>query len=964
MDRLLVQSPWELRCLRGAGPRRPTYSAYLRFRPRIRQRLVAGQSIHPVHRGQHYRLPRHAGTVHRTPRRRPKAAPQRLGGGEGAFSPRGDQLAYVRGPGTWYRKGYRGSSNDDIWICQADGTGNRRLTTFNGQDTSPTWSLDGRFLYYVSEYFGTPANIVKQEATGSSPPRPFTFHKDEAVRQARISANGEWIVYECGPDLWLTSTHEGAAPRRLAIEVHADDKTNPEEIRTFTNGASEYVLSPDEKHVIFALHGSLFLMPIELPGKPRRLTTTAASDHSVAWAPDGQKIAFLSDRNGHDNIYLLQPDDPVRPRLVGAQHFKVKQLTRTPELEQGLSFTPDGRRLAFLRSGQLWTMNFDGTDARVLVADKQVVDYEYTSDGRWLAYARMDGSFATEIYVMPAGGGPARNVSRYATHNSGLTWSRDGSKLAFISERRSSPSLYVMSMHKPPVTPGAGSGDIDWEDIHLRVTQPATRPVTSGAISPDGSRVAFRSSDRDGDDLWVASVTGGQLSRLTTGNLQPQQIEWSRRDPSLIYFRDNAGALRKVRTPQGSVESLPFNVKMTICREEEFTEMFDQSWRGLAENFYDPHYHGADWDAVRARYRPLVKHVALKEDLYALISLMMGELNASHLGITGPVPKAEEETADLGLVFDETWRGPGVKIAAVVKRGPADRHGLDLRPGEYITAVDGTRLTERVNLSKLLNDKAGETVRVEVSRNASADPRDVKAVRSAEIRAVSREALRPLHYERWVEANARRVAELSQGKLGYIHIPSMDEAGLERFVRALYSDNFDKEGIILDVRFNGGGFTHDQVLNYLGAHEHTFFRQRYGGEGPVLRAYDRKWTRPLALLINNRSFSDAEIFPSAFKTLGLGKVIGQPTGAHVIGTGSIRLIDGSLFRIPRIGVFTVKGDDMEKVGVTPDVLVETHPDELARGRDVQLERAVEVLRHEVAAAPGRGGKPPSNLGRL
>ena len=663
-------------------------------------------------------------------------------GREGAFSPRGDQLAYVRGPGTWYRKGYRGSSNDDIWICQADGTGNRRLTTFNGQDTSPTWSLDGRFLYYVSEYFGTPANIVKQEATGSSPPRPFTFHKDEAVRQARISANGEWIVYECGPDLWLTSTHEGAAPRRLAIEVHADDKTNPEEIRTFTNGASEYVLSPDEKHVIFALHGSLFLMPIELPGKPRRLTTTAASDHSVAWAPDGQKIAFLSDRNGHDNIYLLQPDDPVRPRLVGAQHFKVKQLTRTPELEQGLSFTPDGRRLAFLRSGQLWTMNFDGTDARVLVADKQVVDYEYTSDGRWLAYARMDGSFATEIYVMPAGGGPARNVSRYATHNSGLTWSRDGSKLAFISERRSSPSLYVMSMHKPPVTPGAGSGDIDWEDIHLRVTQPATRPVTSGAISPDGSRVAFRSSDRDGDDLWVASVTGGQLSRLTTGNLQPQQIEWSRRDPSLIYFRDNAGALRKVRTPQGSVESLPFNVKMTICREEEFTEMFDQSWRGLAENFYDPHYHGADWDAVRARYRPLVKHVALKEDLYALISLMMGELNASHLGITGPVPKAEEETADLGLVFDETWRGPGVKIAAVVKRGPADRHGLDLRPGEYITAVDGTRLTERVNLSKLLNDKAGETVRVEVSRNASADPRDVKAVRSAEIRAVSREALR------------------------------------------------------------------------------------------------------------------------------------------------------------------------------------------------------------------------------
>ena len=125
-----------------------------------------------------------------------------------------------------------------------------------------------------------------------------------------------------------------------------------------------------------------------------------------------------------------------------------------------------------------------------------------------------------------------------------------------------------------------------------------------------------------------------------------------------------------------------------------------------------------------------------------------------------------------------------------------------------------------------------------------------------------------------------RVAELSKGKLGYIHIPSMDEAGLERFVRALYSDNFDKDAIVLDVRFNGGGFTHDQVLNYLGGKEHTFFRQRNGGEGPVLRSYDRKWTKPLVLLINNRSYSDAEIFPSAFRTLGLGKVVGQPTGGY------------------------------------------------------------------------------------
>jgi tricorn protease len=207
--------------------------------------------------------------------------------------------------------------------------------------------------------------------------------------------------------------------------------------------------------------------------------------------------------------------------------------------------------------------------------------------------------------------------------------------------------------------------------------------------------------------------------------------------------------------------------------------------------------------------------------------------------------------------------------------------------------------------------------------------------------------IRPLMYDRWVERNAAKVAELSKGKLGYIHIPSMDDTGLDQFVRALYSDNFDKDAIVLDVRYNGGGFTHDQVLNYLGAQGHTLFRQRDGGEGLVIRAVDRKWTKPLVLLINNRSYSDAEIFPSAFRALNLGKLVGQSTGGHVIGTGSVQLIDGSILRLPRIGVYTSKGVNMDKQGVAPDVTVDTPPDLLAKGVDLQIEKAVEVLRADV-----------------
>jgi tricorn protease len=888
-------------------------------------------------------------------------------GKEGVYSPRGDQIAYVRGQGLWYRKGYHGSANDDIWVCNADGTNNRQITTSDGQDTSPMWAPDGQTLYYVSELFGSTANIVRHDLTGKQSPRQLTFHKEDAVRRARISANGEWIVYECGADLYVVSTHEGHPPRKLAIEVHADDKVNPDTLTTFTDGAAEFAPTKDERHVAFVVHGDLFMMPLP-SGKVTRLTDSPAYDHNIAWAPDSSKLIFISDRDGGEDLYLLESAEPEHHKVVDAHKFKVTRLTNTPEAEVGASFSPDGKRVAFLRAGRLWSMKPDGTDARAVVNEVHVIDYEWSPDSKWLCYARRDGSFASELYIIPAGGAtkdqPARNVTHYATYNAGITWSRDGKTLAFLSERQQQHlGMYVLPLQRP-AAPGAASGDdIDWEDIQLRARLVAPMSASEGAISADGSKVAFASSGATGSDLWVASSSGGQLVRVTNDHPSPSQIQWSRRFPNTVYFKSGKGKLYMASASgtdlaslfsgksgsSGGANPIPFKVKMTVSRDEEFAEMVEQSWRALEDNFYDPKFHGVDWNAIRQKYKPLVKHCALKEDLYALISLMMGELNASHLGISGPSPSSEEPTADLGLLFDEGYRGPGLKIAAVVKRGPADRRGISLKPGMLITAIDGTPIAENTNVSQLLNGKAGETVNLQVLASPKADPKDAKARQAVEVQAVDREHLRPLMYARWVDHNARRVAELSGGRLGYIHIPSMDQHGLDTFVRALYSDNFDKDAIVLDVRYNGGGFTHDQVLNYLGAREHTIFRQRDGGEGLVLRSYDRKWTKPLVLLINNRSYSDAEIFPNAFRARGLGKLVGVPTAGMVIGTSSVELIDGSSFRIPRIGVYTTRGQDMETKGVAPDFLVEQTPDQVAKGLDPQLDKAVEVLTHDVVA---------------
>lgn len=870
-------------------------------------------------------------------------------GKDAAFSPAGNAVAFVRGPGTWYRKNYRGSSNDDIWLAAPDGSGVRRLTEFAGQDTAPMFSPDGKRLYYVSELHGGPANLVVQDLGAGTPPvaagspRPLTAHKDDSVRKARISAHGEWIVYECGGDLWVVSTRDGQT-RKLAIEVHADEKANTERTVTYTRDATEYALSPDENAIAFVVHGEVFVVPAK-GGKANRVTDTPAVEHGLAWSSDNKKLVFVSDRGGYEDIHILESDDPESADLTKSTRFKTKALTNTPEAEDAVSFTPDGNRVGFLRGGKMWTMKPDGTDLKVLIDQPEVFDYDWSPDGKWVVFSRNDGSYASELYIQPLDGSrPAVNVTRYATLNADVSWG--GNKLAFLSQRRGGVGVHVLSLQKAGTGTSTGaSGDIDFDDIHRRAERVGP-PADSVCISKNGKQAAFRS----GGELWVAATDASGATRLTTGGVNPHLIRWTK--GGSIYFLDGAGSIRNINpgftsftmgtpTPPGTVN---FTAKMTVRQEEEFQEMFDQSWRLLSESFYDAKLHGANWRAIRDKYRPLVRHVSMKEDLYNLVSLVLGELNASHLGISGHLRNPDEVTADLGLIFDETYKGPGLKIAEILKRGPADKRGINLKPGDVVLAIDRTELTDRTNLSRLLNAKGNETVLLDVTSN-SADP---KAKRRVETRAVGRREVANLMYERWVEKNAEAVAKQSGGKVGYIHIPDMDEAGLEQFVRALYSDNFDKEAIVIDVRYNGGGFTHDQVLNYLGGKEHTFFRQRDGVEGLVMRNYDRKWTKPSAVLINNRSYSDAEIFPAAYRQLGYGKVVGQPTGGMVIGTMETRLIDGSSFRLPRTGVFTARGVNMEKEGVVPDVAVDAQPEDLAKGIDAQLKRAVEVCTVEVA----------------
>ncbi|MBY0456151.1 MAG: MdsD protein, partial [Gemmataceae bacterium] len=376
-------------------------------------------------------------------------------GKEAYFAPAGDRVAFVRGPGTWYRRGYRGSSNDDIWISKPDGGDPKPVTTFDGQDAYPMFSPDARALYYVTENGSKPgcANVVCQpldpDFTPSGEAKRLTRHDDDTVRRARISANGAWIVYECGADLWVASTRSEAAPRKLAIEVNADDKSNTERAVTYTRDATEYALSPDEQHAVLVIHGQLFLTKVPGGGKCTRLTEHAFADSNPSWSPDGKKILFASDRGGTTDLYALEGDDLEHPELTQAHKFKTTRLTNTTTEEINPTFSPKGDQIAFVREGKLWLMKPDGSDQKVLVSSQKVLDYVWSPDGKHLAYCRMDGSFSAEIYIAPAdASSPPVNVSRHATWNSDISWSATNGKLSFVGQRRGVYNVHVLSLQK------------------------------------------------------------------------------------------------------------------------------------------------------------------------------------------------------------------------------------------------------------------------------------------------------------------------------------------------------------------------------------------------------------------------------------------------------------------------------------------------------------------------------------
>ncbi len=815
------------------------------------------------------------------------------GGRDGSYHPDGKGVVYARGFVDIYWNGYEGGANFDLYKVTEPGALPQEITNTEGNERYPFYSPDGKTLYFVAEENGV-ANVYARPAEGGKRRQVTAF--DQNILRPDLGWDGKTLVFEKGGRICITDlTAEKPVAKPLPIVIRSDNRHSGIEERVITKGPEQVDVSPDGTRLIFAVHGDLWTMGAS-GGEATRLTHTKASEGWPRFSPDGQTIAYQSDEHGNSDIYLMD----LRSK-------KSHPITKNKADDFFHAWSPDGKRLVFAseRSGNrdLWLLDLESGEEKQLTHDPAPDDDPvFSPDGRFVAFdSGRDGTQA--IFIVPVDGGTPRRVS--------------------------AGTAYVQ-------VPG---------------------------FSPDGSMIVFESMSQQtgrSGGLLVTSSAGGPQIRLTRDGTGAR---WSPRGDWIYYTQEGDGESEIYRHPAPTSidmsEKVPFQGHIQVNLREELANLFDEIWQELYEGFYDPKMNGVDWPAMKKKYRAMAIDTQQKAEFQNVIRQMLAELSASHLGISGGndldtmVRPHQAETGQLGLTLSPQPAESGYEITEILSGGPADKVGL--RVGDVVESVAGKKLRKNLDLDRILTGTVGNDLRVQY-RPLTAD--GLGDARTTSLRPASWHDMWNLTYGNWTGGNAKEVKKETKGHIGYIHLLQMNAENLQKFQQAVsrWNQNPKIKGMILDIRFNGGGNIHQQLLQILSSKPFMQFKPRRKGD--TAEEYARQqaitqpvlyWDKPVVVLVNQQSFSDAEVFPHAFRTAGLGELVGVQTAGGVIGTNDITLSDGSRLRIPRVAYIGMDGESLEGHGVEPDYVVEVTPEDRRKGRDPQLAKAIDVVMADVKA---------------
>jgi C-terminal processing protease CtpA/Prc len=555
------------------------------------------------------------------------------------------------------------------------------------------------------------------------------------------------------------------------------------------------------------------------------------------------------------------------------------------------------------------------------------------------------------------------------------TWSPDGKKLAFSSIRNNGDydiwyvwlqkSDYEKSISEKKFEEAIAEDSkkdkqdsvvvkIDFDKIYNRLFQLTSLPgnESNPIFNKESDFIYFNSNSNENGqtDLYKIRWDKKEIKEITSKGTAGRSMSLSP-DGKYMYLLKKGGKPGRLKLAGDKMENIPIKAEADWNYPEVRKQVFESAWQAIDQRFYDPNFHGVDWETMKKKYRPIALSASTDEDFRSMFNWMLGEINASHMGLYGPneQPKNQDKTALLGIEFESLKKG--IKITKVLAESPAAKQESQLLPGDVILEINQKEVTAEDNFYRYLVNQTDQPMLLKIERNG--------AQKEIEIRPTSN--LTMAKYNDWVEFNRKLVDQLSGGELGYLHIRAMGWPSFERFERDLMAAGYGKKGILIDVRYNGGGWTTDYLMAVLTVKQHAYtvprgaakdlekehknFRDHYAfGERLPFAA----WTKPSIALCNANSYSNAEIFSHAYKQNGLGTLVGKPTFGAVISTGGKGLMDGGYVRIPYRGWYVKATDEnMELVPATPDVLVDLLPDSRAKGKDEQLQKAVEILLEQI-----------------
>lgn len=885
-----------------------------------------------------------------------------------------------------YRKHERSSGTSDIWIYRKGKF--EKETDFNGHDLNPVWLGDNEYAY-LSEEDGT-LNVYKVDEQGKRTRlTDFTRHP---VRNLSAADNGI-LAFSWDGEIYTLSP--GEKPVKVAVEIYADQYVN-DAVKSYAKGNASYMTpSPDGKEVAFVLRGEVYVTDTKYK-TTRRITDSKAQERVVSFSPDGKTLVYDSDRDGQWQIFMSKIKNPTEKRFTYATEIIEEPLYKGTGVAQQPQFSPDGKKVAFLEDRTTLKVIDLKTRKVSTVLDGKYnysytdgdVPFEWSPDSEWILISYFDkgGWNNSDIAAVKADGSRIIDLTESGYSDGNPKWAMNGRAITYETGRFGMKShgswgnqwdVVLMALdadawdelnateeeialkeeqEKEKKKDDSDSKDskpkkgkqnkkdtkeketkkpieLDFDNRRHRTERLTSRSGSLGDyfVSPKGDKLYFTSAATEGDwNLYQRDLKKGETKLLVkgiSGGIAPDAKGEN------IFVIGNGG-MKKVDLAKGNAETIEFDAPYNRSKAGEREYIYEHMLRQVSDKFYDKNLHGVDWEYYGNHYREFLPYINNGEDFAILLSEILGELNASHTGSKYYGSSPYLSTSSLGAFFDETYTGDGLKVTEVVSGSPLSNKNTKVNPGDIILSIDGEDIITDKDYYPLLEGKSGRKTLLTLKRTNGKND-------TISVRPLSQSAFNDLLYKRWVERNEKYVDSISGGRIGYVHVEGMNSSSFSSVYDRLLGKYRNADAVVVDTRWNGGGWLHNDLALLLNGKRYVDFvpRGQYIGSEPF-----SQWTKPSVMLVNEGNYSDAHGSPFTYQALGIGKVVGAPIPGTMTAVWWENQIDPRLiFGIPQVTSIDMNGNILENHQLNPDIIVYNSPLDENNGIDIQLETAVKAL---------------------